>query len=166
MSKGRTLGYVLIEMPEPFAHFELQKVICIRCETVFYSKNRTKKYCSHKCQRQAASQRFVNSKSSLEFFFKRLLYKPNRSNLTIADLIELYNFQQGLCALSGEQLTFEFDKGKQATNISIDRIDPTKGYTKENIQLVCYITNIMKNNFPQYEFIKWCKKIAECPVNH
>ena len=50
--------------------------------------------------------------------------------ITVDDLIDIYKKQYGLCAIS--QMPLEFHNG----NISIDRIDPSKGYTKVNTQLV------------------------------
>ena len=50
--------------------------------------------------------------------------------LTVDDLIDIFKKQFGLCAIS--QMPLEFHNG----NISIDRIDPSKGYTKVNTQLV------------------------------
>ena len=50
--------------------------------------------------------------------------------------------------MSGELLTniaLE-DKGINNYNMSIDRIDSTKGYTGNNIQLVGSIIHIMKND--------------------
>ena len=46
-------------------------------------------------------------------------------------------------------------------NISIDRIDSSKGYIKGNIQLVCGIVNVMKSDSSEDEFLQLCKKIVE-----
>lgn len=57
----------------------------------------------------------------------------------------MYYKQEGKCALSGEILTkiaLE-DKGINKYNVSIDRINSSKDYTKDNIQLVGAIINIM-----------------------
>lgn len=47
------------------------------------------------------------------------------------------------------------------TNLSIDRIDPSKGYEIGNIQLVCAIVNIMKSTLSISELQWWCKRIVE-----
>lgn len=47
-------------------------------------------------------------------------------------------------------MTFYLDNGRTFTNISIDRITPNLGYTKENIQLVCMAVNQMKSNEIRY----------------
>lgn len=46
-------------------------------------------------------------------------------------------------------------------NISVDRIDSSKGYTKDNIQLICGMVNIIKYKLPQEKFIELCKKISK-----
>ena len=58
-----------------------------------------------------------------------------------------------------------YSHGSNATNISIDRIDSNLGYVKGNIQLVCYVVNIMKNNFSMNEFIAFCEKILNYNKN-
>ena len=50
--------------------------------------------------------------------------------ITADDLNDIFKKQYGLCAIS--HMPLEFHNG----NISIDRIDPSKGYTKVNTQLV------------------------------
>lgn len=50
----------------------------------------------------------------------------------------------GFCEASG--LPFDLDSGRPARPFtpSLDRIDPTKGYTPENTQVVCWIYNRAK----------------------
>jgi len=87
---------------------------------------------------------------------KRNIYFDNE--LDIKYLKNIYDEQDGKCALSGEIL--EFGKWDNKT-LSIDRIDSNLGYSKGNIQLVCWIINHMKVNLEQNEFINWCNKISE-----
>jgi hypothetical protein len=75
--------------------------------------------------------------------------------------MSVYREQGGLCALSGVQMTYNQFGGKCPSNISIDRIDSTKGYELGNIQLVCALVNTMKMQYTKEELIKWCQKIVE-----
>ncbi|MEE0616836.1 MAG: hypothetical protein UCP83_06055 [Intestinibacter bartlettii] len=46
--------------------------------------------------------------------------------------------------------------GRTNTNVSIDRIDSSKGYTKNNIWLICSAVNFMKSNLNLEEFKQYC----------
>ena len=46
-------------------------------------------------------------------------------------------------------------------NISIDRINSSLGYTKDNVQLFAAIVNGMKTDLPDSEFIKICSIITD-----
>lgn len=44
---------------------------------------------------------------------------------------------------------------------SLDRIDSSKSYTKDNIQVISRIANIMKNNATEQELISFAKGVLE-----
>ena len=48
-------------------------------------------------------------------------------------------------------------KGKYAA--SIDRIDSSKGYTKDNVQIISYLANLMKSNATHSEMVKFAEWI-------
>jgi len=81
--------------------------------------------------------------------------------VTVDDLIDLWEEQDGRCALSGLVMTRHRGFGETTTNASIDRIDPAKGYVKSNIQLVCWQANKMKHALPQPEFFFWIRQIND-----
>lgn len=60
------------------------------------------------------------------------------------------------CPYLGIPLTF-FGEKKQAP--SIDRIDSTKGYTKENIQVISRLANSMKTNATKEEMLAFAKGV-------
>ena len=84
--------------------------------------------------------------------------------ITIDDIKELYDKQDGKCAITGEELTHltYTIKGNQHIinewNISVDRIDSNKDYTKDNIQLVGAIVNRMKTDLSNEKFLEICNK--------
>lgn len=83
--------------------------------------------------------------------------------ITIEDAWNQFIKQEKRCALSGEILLM--NRNYQGNRVlshtaSLDRIDNTKGYTKDNIQWVHKDINIMKSDFEQNEFIELCTKIA------
>jgi len=80
-------------------------------------------------------------------------------------LLDLYENQKGLCALSGIKMDFKSYKSRNSriinkNNISPDRIDPSKGYVPGNVQLVCAVVNAMKWDYSQDDFIEMCKIIT------
>ena len=91
---------------------------------------------------------------------KERSYKKNLINtLTLEDLRDIWKSQKGKCAISGIDMTYIFNKGRIYTNVSIDRIYPNKGYTKNNIQLVCMVINQMKSDLTLNELKYYCHKI-------
>jgi hypothetical protein len=58
-------------------------------------------------------------------------------------------------------MTCDLKKGRCHTNLSIDRIDSAKGYTKDNVQIVCYIANTMKSNMNMSELLNICNNILK-----
>jgi hypothetical protein len=75
------------------------------------------------------------------------------ADLTAAQLEDLWEAQNGRCALTGIPMTF--DAGGSETNASIDRINAGGPYTLDNIQLVCYRANWMKNTMDMDSFNYW-----------
>jgi len=137
------------------------------------SKNGYQNICKEcdKIRTKARDKR--KSNESLPFFFKRLISGRMASmgskyrrrgwggKLTVDLLMDKFNQQGGKCAISGIEMTHIAGKGKVKTNVSIDRIESSLGYEPDNIQLVCYIVNIIKNDFSKEDLIYWCKKIIE-----
>lgn len=50
--------------------------------------------------------------------------------------------------------------GCSIETISLDRVDSSKGYTLDNIQVMCAYHNLMKNDFAMNEFIKLCELVV------
>lgn len=81
------------------------------------------------------------------------------NDLTFDYLMYLWEKQAGKCALTGMQMTYKFYEGRVNTNLSVDRIDSTKGYSKDNVQLVCMAANQMKNDLSMEEFMNMCESV-------
>lgn len=82
-------------------------------------------------------------------------------DLTISDLYNLWNEQNGRCAISNIPMTYELCKGNVMTNISVDQINPKAGYTKNNIQLVCWAVNRMKGEMSIDELLYFVNSIHD-----
>lgn len=76
--------------------------------------------------------------------------------VSIKDIQELWEAQNGLCAYTNAPITF----GKKAKiKASLDRIDPKLGYIKGNIQWVTSDINFMKQDFSDEEFLGYIELI-------
>ena len=81
--------------------------------------------------------------------------------ITPEDLIEIWDEQDGLCALSGVLMTHNrAGCGKKDLNVTIDRIDPSVWYVRSNIQLVCQRANIIKHTLTEDMMLWWCENIV------
>lgn len=65
-------------------------------------------------------------------------------SITLEDLKELYP-KDGKCPVFGFDLEFG-DAGFRDASPSVDKIDPTKGYTKDNIQIISWKANRLKTD--------------------
>lgn len=79
-------------------------------------------------------------------------------SITIKDGWELFEKQDHKCALTG--LPIKIGEGRNRCSASIDRIDNTKGYIKDNIQWVHRNINMIKHHWSQEYFISICRRVA------
>lgn len=94
-----------------------------------------------------------------------LKVRQKRSNLEVnitKDFINnLFNEQNGKCALTGLDITLPVWWKDRSYTASLDRINSEIGYITGNVQWVHKKINIMKNIFPQDMFIYLCNKVTE-----
>jgi AraC-like DNA-binding protein len=81
-----------------------------------------------------------------------------RFDVTIEDLWEQYQKQNGRCALSGRVIGFVSSK---RGNASLDRIDSTLPYTKNNIWWLHTDVNFAKQSLSVEQFKSLCREVAE-----
>lgn len=76
-------------------------------------------------------------------------------------LMHRWDVQKGLCALSGVPMTHTSRPvDDRRNNVSLDRIDSSRNYTKANVQLVTQTANICKHSLVQEDFVQLCSMIA------
>ena len=85
-------------------------------------------------------------------------------DLTNEEVVDLWEAQNGKCALSGVLMTHQRDgtygdKKPKEFNASIDRINPQGPYIRENVQLVTVRVNTMKHTLGEEMFLWWVKNI-------
>jgi hypothetical protein len=91
----------------------------------------------------------------------RVEKKTYKVNITMEYIWDLYLQQKGLCALSGLPLDFPEGRKVYGGTASLDRIDSTKGYIKENVQWLHKEINMLKGSRTDEQLIAICKLITE-----
>lgn len=85
-------------------------------------------------------------------------------DITADDLHEIWKKQDGMCAYTGVKLTLKNRRNINVCNnnfmASVDRIDSSKSYTKDNIQFISITANLAKNTMSHKEMIEFCKIVA------
>ncbi len=76
-------------------------------------------------------------------------------NLTPRYLKELYDSQDGRCALTGIPIS------RELKNISVDRKSPKEGYVIGNVHFVDLRVNKMKQDFTVEQFLGMCKTVLD-----
>ena len=71
-------------------------------------------------------------------------YRGIKNDLTVDDINEMFEKQQGLCYWFKIPL-IPSNKLKHPQQPSLDRLDRNKGYVKDNVVLTCYSANIGRN---------------------
>lgn len=129
----------------------------LTCNLTSGSSKRCKK-CTHK--------KLMTRKHIMDQLWNVLNHGAKRRSIPVEitkdDMLEQFNKQNQLCALTGIKLEIYLERDLYtSTTASLDRIDNTKGYLKDNIQWVHKKINALKNDFEQSEFLNWCKLITD-----
>lgn len=132
-----------------------------------FEKSHICKICSSGRNRKVVRKSSENLEGCLYQMFQNTRTRSKKKKLLFDIDLEflkyLYNKQNGKCALSGIEMTYYFGYGRSPKNVSIDKINPSKGYVKTNVRLVCSHVNMMKSYLTDSELVEFCKAIIkEC----
>ena len=116
--------------------------------------------CSSRSKGKGKQKHFGFEEISGSFWGKIVRNAKRRDievDITAAIAWDIFIKQNRKCALTGKLLVFSKTK-KEFVNqtASLDRIDSSKGYIKNNIQWVHKDINRMKQSYPQDYFIEMC----------
>lgn len=138
---------------------------CCTCKRTFpieeFPKATNKSGHRYKCKECARKRDNEIKSNDIRVYFADLLKTSKQTakkrnidchELDVDFLVELYNKQDGKCAISGIPMTHIAGQGVVATNVSMDRIDNTVGYKKDNVQLTCRFINQAKLNLSMEQF--------------
>lgn len=163
-----------------------KSIICDNCG-IEYLKNlseikRNKKlgrknYCSRSCSGKANSKHLlkyteINKKylvggsepdefTGLREHLRRVKRRFHDYDITLEDLLEQWEKQDGICIYSGVKLNHPKDGGTNLTKASLDRIDSSKGYIKGNIQFISITCNHAKSDMSHEQMLNFCEMISK-----
>lgn len=167
--KGRKLITIICDLcgkeyEKPITEYNRNKSLnrhsfCSRiCSAKFGNKNVPRK-------RSYEHLKLYQKKANPFLFYLRTIRKRYKEiNITIDDLIEQWDKQEGICPYSGIKLLLASSRNTHINPIyraSLDRIDSNKGYIKGNIQFTSTSINYMKNSMSHEDTIKLCKLITK-----
>lgn len=101
-----------------------------------------------------------------KFIKKSVKHRNKESSVTLLDLKQVWERQQGICPYTGWELvllpctTSYLGMPLTPNRASVDRRDSSKGYTPDNIQFVAIIANFAKNAFPEEQLIEFCYAVT------
>lgn len=114
---------------------------------------------------QSGNWRGIGKLPSTSFTTIRLRAKSRNIQFSVSKeyLSNLFDLQEGKCALSGIDIDFDPPDGRNLGNsngtASLDRIDSSIGYIEGNVQWVHKQVNIMKNEYSTQRFLELCSAI-------
>lgn len=97
---------------------------------------------SYKLYMETPKGHLMKLLNSMRSNSKKREHEPPK--ITLQDLIDLFELQNGLCKYTNISLTFGSYREKNWT-CSVERKNSLLGYTKENIILICFEFNTMDN---------------------
>lgn len=128
-------------------------------------------FCSEKCRDYDKNNSWKHEAAKMNgdwtLYFKRLIQKKKSRykqffTLTLEDLFEIMQSQNGKCALTGRDLQCRVVPGVPSPeNASIDRIVAGGLYSKSNVQIICRDVNNFRNDTPLKNFIHICTLVAQ-----
>ena len=87
--------------------------------------------------------------------------KGLKCELSICDLVGLWESQGGRCAVSGMKMSMGGGQEKSPNLVSIDRIHPPAGYTISNVRLVVWAVNAGMQDWGTSTYLDLCLKVVE-----
>jgi endogenous inhibitor of DNA gyrase (YacG/DUF329 family) len=160
----------------------------IKAEVVRNARRRRRTFCSKKCAGLGTYANFGDKinrdpkwlipNNRLDEFspFKRHLNnikrgcydrkKPEWFNITLEDLKNQWDKQKGICRYTGWAMDNPEVSGRDTESrirtpkrASVDRIDSSKGYEKDNIQFICLIAQYAKNSWPENVIFEFAEAV-------
>ena len=146
-----------------------QKYTRYRPECIECSKKHTSSYIEENAELVSSKKKAVREKLKTDIrhhvqekiaTWRKASCVP--SDLTVDYLVNLYEQQDGYCYYFREKMIFGWIDGKVHHNsLSLDKLDPDKGYVQGNVVWCTYLANTMKQNMNEQQFYNAINKIFQ-----
>lgn len=133
-------------------------ITCTVCELVVNKKDAsTNTTCSNECTNKIQRDKRNTLRGRLNLCLQKARAR-NECNIDIEWLLNQWNKQNGKCFYTGWDMTL---LGETFLRPSIERIDSSKGYGKDNVVLCCKQANWAKNNYTLRDFLSMCRAVVK-----
>jgi hypothetical protein len=99
------------------------------------------------------------ARSARKRAMKRARKKGMEATITERHVVAMLEKQKFKCAITGIRFDDNIPSGskRRPFGASLDRIDPSRGYTVDNVRVVCAIVNLALSDFGEEAFYKMCR---------
>lgn len=158
LNKRRTAQY-----SDTIICFECQEELDVSNFRLRDTKNRPGHRCTvcKNCEKVRLSKLRSEPRRYLGTILSGIKSRDPQTNLDLDFLYDLLKKQNYECGLTKIKMTTLVGEGCIETNISVDRIDPLKNYTKDNVRLVCVWANRARCRLTDKDFFNFCLQVTK-----
>ena len=160
-------NYLVLELDRVERNKPYWKCKCLVCGAIkvryasYFKKDKETQHCEDCSWKRS----FKGYEEIPQTYWNRVLLQAKQRKIPVTISIEeawsLYEKQNRKCIYTGEPILFGKRNRKIKQTASLDRVDSSRGYTKDNVQWVHKDINIMKGSLSSERFVYLCSKVKE-----
>lgn len=141
---------------------------CRDCFREYHTEYQRKRRLDPEYQKRINAGQLIRRQNNINSRLKAILSTIKKGaekrglpfNLIFMNLQVLMLAQNYTCKQTGILFDFTMGKGKRPFGPTVDRIDSSRGYEPDNIQLVCNIYNYAKNEFSDSDVLLFANALS------
>jgi hypothetical protein len=139
-----------------------------KCKTIHRNKNMAPESLKKLFDIKSRAGNRKDEFSSFKYFITKCKERKKVNgyeyNIDLQYLKQLWETQRGICPYTGfvmvmPDTTNSRSKVYSLKKASLDRIDSSKGYVKGNVEFVCLLINMAKNNSSKEEVLEFIEEL-------